>query len=222
MHRHVLVAMPHPDDETFACGGTIALHTQKGTPVTVVCGTRGELGRNMGKPPFATRESLPDLREQELRMACAIMGVTDLRLLGLRDKTLEFLDPDWFAARMKAILDEVNPSLVLTYYPGHGMHPDHDAMGWATVRAVAQMAPEQRPEVHCRAFGPTVQNALGEPELVTDITPVYEIKLNAVKAHRSQSEIMLARNEERAARDPAFREQWEKDRVRETFWVYKV
>lgn len=137
MERHLLVVFPHPDDETFACGGTIASHAAAGTPVTYLCATRGEMGRRMGKPAFATRESLPLLREQELRQACAALGIADLRLLGICDKTVEFLDPAALAARIGAVIDEVRPSLVLTFHPVHGGHPDHCAVGAATVQAVA-------------------------------------------------------------------------------------
>ena len=93
MERHVLAVYPHPDDETFGKAGTIALYTRAGTPVTLICGTLGQMGRNMGKPFFATRETLPIIREKELRDACSILGIKDLRLLGLRDKTVEFEDP---------------------------------------------------------------------------------------------------------------------------------
>ncbi|RQN27000.1 bacillithiol biosynthesis deacetylase BshB2, partial [Paraburkholderia tropica] len=60
--RHVLVIFPHPDDETFSSSGTIASYIEKGIPVTYACLTLGQMGRNLGNPPFATRESLPFIR----------------------------------------------------------------------------------------------------------------------------------------------------------------
>ena len=42
------------------------------------------MGRNLGNPPFATRESLPFIRERELEEACKAIGITDLRKMGLR------------------------------------------------------------------------------------------------------------------------------------------
>lgn len=62
--RQVLVIFPHPDDEAFGVSGTIATHIQNGTPVTYACLTLGEMGRNMGNPPFANRETLPDIRKK--------------------------------------------------------------------------------------------------------------------------------------------------------------
>lgn len=221
MHRHVVVVMPHPDDESLACGGTIALHTTAGTPVTYVCGTLGEMGRNMGKPAFATRESLPALRERELREACAALGIKDLRLLGIRDKTMEFIDPVELAARIGMIIAELNPSLVITYHPQHSVHPDHMAMGAATVRALAAMDPERRPELHVKAFGKGVEEALGKPDNVLDITSVIDKKFAAIRAHRSQTQGMIARNAAKMAKDDAFRKQMEQQQTKEGYWIYR-
>jgi bacillithiol biosynthesis deacetylase BshB2 len=131
MERHVLVVYPHPDDETFGSGGTILMHTEAGTPVTYVCGTLGQMGRNMGKPFFATRETLRDIREKELRDACTVLGIQDLRMLGLRDKTLEFEDPEWLADKVLEIITELNPSLIITHFitetaRGFGQHSFQD------------------------------------------------------------------------------------------------
>ena len=84
--RHELMIFPHPDDETFSSAGTIASYIENGVPVTYACLTLGQMGRNLGNPPFATRESLPYIREKELEDAMKVIGITDLRKMGLRDK----------------------------------------------------------------------------------------------------------------------------------------
>lgn len=136
MNEHVLVMLPHPDDESFGVAGLIAQSRKRGIPVTYACGTLGEMGRNMGSPTYANRETLPELRKQELINACKEMDITDLRMLGLRDKTLEFEDDEYLADVMESIIDEVKPTLIVTFYPGHGVHPDHDATGEAVIRAL--------------------------------------------------------------------------------------
>lgn len=50
MEKHVVVIYPHPDDESFGAAGTIAKFREQGVPVTYLCGTLGEMGRNMGSP----------------------------------------------------------------------------------------------------------------------------------------------------------------------------
>lgn len=220
MERHVLVVFPHPDDESFATGGTIARYTQAGVPVTYVCATRGELGRNMGMPIIATRESMPALREQELREACRILGIQDLRFLGIRDKTVEFVDPAALAGQLEAIIREIQPSLVITYHPQYSVHPDHMALGAAVVRAAAAIPPAQRPKVYLRAFGSNI-GELGEPDLVVDCSSVLPIKMAAIRAHRSQSAASLADLEAQMAKDPKAREEAMKRRSEESYWIHR-
>ncbi|WP_027483732.1 bacillithiol biosynthesis deacetylase BshB2 [Deinococcus pimensis] len=221
--RHVLVVLPHPDDETLAFGGVIALYARRGVPVTYLCGTLGEAGRNMGRPVFATRESLPTIRERELREACAVLGISDLRLLGLRDKTLEFEDPEALADIVHAALLELEPTRVLTYYPGYAVHPDHEAMADAVVRAVRRLPSEARPVVACVAFGREEDlRELGDPDVVVDVSEVLDVTMAAVRAHASQTQASLARTETRMAEDEEFRAQVERDRRQRKLWLYRV
>src|SRR5690625_6828817 len=89
MEKHVVVIYAHPDDESFGAAGTIIKFRNKGVPVTYLCGTLGEMGRNMGSPIFANRETLPYIRKEELKEACKYLDI-DLHLLGYRDKTIEY------------------------------------------------------------------------------------------------------------------------------------
>jgi len=113
---HVLVIFPHPDDESFSSAGTLARYIDNGVPVTYACLTLGQMGRNLGNPPFATRESLPDIREKELEAAMAAIGITDLRKMGLRDKTVEFEPHDEMDEMVQSLIDELNPSVIISFY----------------------------------------------------------------------------------------------------------
>src|SRR5690625_1967351 len=126
--KHVVIVYPHPDDESFGAAGCIDKFRKEGVPVTYLCGTLGEMGRNMGTPQFANRETLPKIREQELKEACEFLDI-DYRLLGFRDKTIEFEPFDQAVQHVKKHLEDIQPSLVLTHYPEHGVHPDHNALG---------------------------------------------------------------------------------------------
>lgn len=222
MERHVLAIYPHPDDETFGKAGTIALYTQQGVPVTLICGTLGQMGRNMGKPTFATRESLPKIREKELKDACDVLGIRDLRLLGLRDKTLEFEDPEELADKILEVIEDVHPSVIMTYYPEYGVHPDHDALSRATVIAVARMPKDKRPVVYGSPITDDSRKVFGQPDVVFDVTPVYDIKMAAIRAHRSQSEPMMARWDSETKDNPEAKKQFEKGMKTESYWIYKI
>jgi N-acetylglucosamine malate deacetylase 2 len=205
LERRLMVVVAHPDDETFACGGTMALHASRGVPVTCVIATLGEMGRRMGKPPGANRETLRILREQELREACRALGAADLRLLGIWDKMIEFVDPEDLAARVRAIVEETEPSGLITFHPDYGYHPDHCAIGAAAVRAVEQLPREKRPRLLLIKHG-AGKVELPLPVAVFDPTPVLAAKIAAIRAHWSQSATMPD-IEERARTNP------------EQFWV---
>lgn len=220
----VLVVFPHPDDETFAVGGLLAMHAAEGIPVTYLCATRGEAGRNMGSPLCATRETLPEIRERELREACAILGVQELRLLGFRDRMLEFEDLDDLARPVLDALLELRPSRVYTYYPEHGYHPDHDAMSRAVVRAIGQLPAAERPLLLGTVFSEAALEALGEPDLVIPTAAYGDAVRAAARAHRTQTAAAIAQTEARMETDEAFRAQVEENRrtMAVKLWIYPL
>jgi N-acetylglucosamine malate deacetylase 2 len=216
--RHVLVVFPHPDDEAFGVSGTIASHVKNGTPVTYACLTLGEMGRNMGNPLFTNRENLPEIRKKELKDAVSALGIQDLRMLGFRDKTIEFEDEKKLADLIHSLIEEVNPSLIITFYPGYSVHPDHDATGAAVVRAVSQIPAENRPKLNCVAFSKGCVEELGEADIVNDISPVNDIKLAAIQAHRSQTQQMFKDMSEKLKnQDPQILAWLNSER----FWTFK-
>ncbi|MYL50967.1 bacillithiol biosynthesis deacetylase BshB2 [Halobacillus litoralis] len=194
--KHVLVIFPHPDDEAFGVSGTISSYIKQGTPLTYACLTLGEMGRNLGKPTFATRESLPEIRRKELIKAAEAMGIEDLRMMGLRDKTLEFEDDGEMKAMVRQLVDELQPSLVISFYPGFAVHPDHEATARAVVRALREIDEKDRPKFHAVAFANDTEEKLGQPDVINDIRSVQNEKLAAMRAHISQTARMLEMLEE--------------------------
>lgn len=141
--KRLLLAFPHPDDESFGPGGTIAKYAREGVDVHYVCATRGEVGTvdaEMLKP----YEHLPEdqrlgaLRGQELRNAADILKLTGLHYLGYRDSGMPgtepnrdpraFInaEPDRVTGQLVKIFRSVQPQVVVTFDPfgGYG-HPDH-------------------------------------------------------------------------------------------------
>ncbi|MBO7745071.1 bacillithiol biosynthesis deacetylase BshB2 [Paenibacillus sp. MWE-103] len=216
MERRILVVLPHPDDEAFGFSGTLAKHIEEGTPVTYACLTLGEMGRNMGVPPFTNRVGLPLIRKAELEESCAAIGITDLRLLGFHDKTVEFEEAALIDGRIAALLDEVKPSLVYTFYPGYAVHPDHDATGAAVVRAVAKLPEGERPKVLCSAFARDHEQNIGRADVVNDVRGTLKQKVAAITAHRSQFQAaeLLGKN---ALSDKELQQRFGTER----FWTYR-
>lgn len=219
MERHILVILPHPDDEAFGLSGTLASHIAEGTPVTYACLTLGEMGRNMGVPVFASRETLPRIRRRELINACLAIGITDLRMFGLRDKTVEFEDKVELNERITRLIKEVHPSLIFTFYPGFAVHPDHDAAGAAVIRAVKQLPEDERPVVYCMAFSKGCEEYIGAPDIIHDVSEFAEQKLATIFSHQSQTQFFQGRlNGKTSAADPEVLKMLRTER----FWTYPM
>lgn len=206
--RQILIVYPHPDDEAFSCAGVSKMYANMGVPITYACLTLGEMGRNLGNPPFATRESLPEIRRQELKDACVAMGISDLRMMGLRDKTIEFEDDEKMIKLVADLIDELNPSLVITFMPGFAVHPDHEATARAVVTAVRRMPKEARPKIWSCAFANDTVARNGEAPIVVDIASVKNDKVAALRAHASQTAWMMAETTKRVDEGQALSDSW--------------
>ncbi len=111
----------HPDDETYLAGGLSALLTDAGHRVVCVTATRGEAG--------GTDQRLAEIRTAELEAALAVLGVTEHHWLDYADGGCADVDDDVAAARVRRIVESVDPDTVVTFGPdGFTGHPDHVAV----------------------------------------------------------------------------------------------
>lgn len=125
----LLAVFAHPDDETFRCGGTLALLAQQGVRVHVFTATRGEAG-SCGEPALCTPAELPLVREQELFCACAALGIEPPRVQAGCDGQLAADKPERLVGEVLDVLRQVQPQVLLTFGPdGLSGHPDHIAIG---------------------------------------------------------------------------------------------
>lgn len=156
MRRTLLVALAHPDDETFGTGGLMARAVDEGHRVVIVCATRGEVGE-IADPSLATPETLGEVRERELRAAARALGVEDVRFLGFRDsgmagtpenadpRALVNAPPEDVTAGLVAAIRDARPDVVVTFEPGgiYG-HPDHVTISERATSAVEVAADPAR------------------------------------------------------------------------------
>lgn len=185
-HQRILVVLPHPDDEAYFISGTLAKYIEEGAQVTYACLTLGEMGRNMGVPLIASRVTLPAIRKEELAASCRAIGIQDLRMLGFHDKMIEFEDQALLDSQILKLIRELNPSLVITFYPGYSVHPDHDATGAAVVRTLARLPVSERPLVHSVAFSNNHKQKIGKANLTVDVTAFLATKIQSILSHSSQ------------------------------------
>jgi LmbE family N-acetylglucosaminyl deacetylase len=137
----------HPDDESFGLAGTLARATMTGHPASIICGTRGEVGE-IAAGVDATPENLGQVRERELRAACAAVGVYDVAFLDYIDGHLAEADEREAVGRIVFHLRRLHPAVVVTFAPNGGYgHPDHIAIHRFTLAAIdAATDPARYPE----------------------------------------------------------------------------
>lgn len=135
--RATVVLAPHPDDETFGCGATIARLRSVGVPVHVVFVSDGAASPT---PDGMTSPELVSVRQREARAALAVLGVEAgaVTFWGLPDGALDSHRDEV----VEKIVDhlgglEVDQVLVTSV---DDRHPDHVAVGLAAREAVARMA----------------------------------------------------------------------------------
>jgi N-acetylglucosamine malate deacetylase 2 len=196
----LLFCFAHPDDETFATGGTVARYAAHGT--AIVCATRGEAGR-VTALPGASREEVGRVREAELRAAAAALGAGGVEILGHPDGGLAQGDTDLLVGQLVRAIRRLQPRVVVTFGPEGAPtgHRDHRAISRATTAAwflarVATAYPEHgAPHAPARLFYLTWDRPRPDDELQLeglpadvriDTGPWREPKWRAFLAHASQ------------------------------------
>jgi len=129
MQLAILGVFAHPDDEGSA-SGSLARYAAQGVRAYVACATRGDgVDAKISEPGLATRETLGQVRSQELVCACEKLGIEPPRFLGYQDGAVDEVAVEVAAAEVARLIRELRPQVVITHGPegGYG-HPDHIAV----------------------------------------------------------------------------------------------
>src|SRR5215216_6523006 len=185
-----MVVVAHPDDAEFSSAGTISKLTAEGKKVVIIQVTSGDKGT---ADPSIHPEELAKIREEEQLEASRRQGVGETVFLRCADG--ELVADLVLREKIVRMIRTYRPDVIITHDPfrPYALHPDHRAVGTATIDAVYPTArdPHYFPE-HLREglephktaeiwfFGPE------HPDKVVDITETFDRKINALRAHVSQ------------------------------------
>ncbi|MBL7811302.1 MAG: bacillithiol biosynthesis deacetylase BshB1 [Bacteroidetes bacterium] len=182
MKTHILAIGAHPDDVELAAGGTLLRHIALGHSVAIADLTRGELG---------TRGSA-ELRDAEAAESARIMGVKYRENLGLKDGFFE--QDEASLLRLITVIRKYQPEIVLANsisdrHPDHGRGASFAARacflaGLVKIETLWEGIPQapHRP----KAVYHYIQDRALKPDLVVDISPWFEKKMEAIMAFGSQ------------------------------------
>lgn len=202
--NRMLVILAHPDDESFAVGGTLAKLSHQGIEVILLTATRGEIGIPGLEPGKAGA-----IREQELLRAAKYLGIR-VYFLDYRDGELSTVDPWKLIEHIACWIDTVQPQVIITFGPdGVSGHPDHVAISLAVTQIVEQfypniclvyIAPSEATAMGCgvSAFGVNPD----EPLIAVDISDYKLEKIRAIQSHASQHPPLEGKAEEEIDKVP--------------------
>jgi LmbE family N-acetylglucosaminyl deacetylase len=195
---------PHPDDESFAAGGTLAACAARGAEVAVVSATRGEGGRDR-RGRVASGDALGRLRSAELEEACRVLGVMSPCFLELGDGSLASQHSEG-VKRLTQALERLAPHVVITFGPDGGYgHRDHVALSAMCSQAVkgatrllhsafprglltelCRRVERGRPALMTEIDPASLGIARRDADLVVDVRGHAAVKRAALACHRSQ------------------------------------
>lgn len=187
-----MVISPHPDDSEFGTAGTVAKMVQQGKAAVYVICTNGDKGTDdLNMKPA----ELAKIREKEQLAAAGALGVKEVVFLRYPDQSLE--DTADFREAIVRQIRSHRPELIITSdpYRRYFWHRDHRITGRVVLDAVFPYARD------VWAYPSMIEEGL-KPHKVkkvwlwaseekdinfrSDITETFEIKLKALRCHKSQ------------------------------------
>jgi N-acetylglucosamine malate deacetylase 1 len=183
MKLDLLAIGVHPDDVELGCSGTVINELKRGKKVAIVDLTQGELG---------TRGNI-ESRYKEAANAAKIMGVKIRENLKMRDGF--FKNDEEHQLQLIKIIRKYQPDIVIGNIL-HDRHPDHGRAGQLISDACflsglvkiqtndenGDVQPKWRPSYILQFL----QDRYQEPDVIIDITDVFEQRMEAIKAYTSQ------------------------------------
>jgi LmbE family N-acetylglucosaminyl deacetylase len=211
--RTILAVFAHPDDESLACGGTLARAADAGATTVLLCATRGERG-SISNAALVPDGDLGRVRTNELRDAAAVLGLSELEVHDHPDGDLRWADVPELHDEIVAAIDRWHPDAVVTFdEDGLYWHLDHVGIHERTLAAVQSLGSAAPPlyfvtmpqgamrelveAARAKAGGRADASLWGiapeafgfaaeQPTFVVDVREWIGRKLDALKCHRTQ------------------------------------
>jgi LmbE family N-acetylglucosaminyl deacetylase len=138
----VLAIFAHPDDESLACGGTLARLSDAGAAVIVLCASRGELGC-VSEPSQVPEDNLRAARTRELHAAAEVLGLKTVLVFDYPDGELYWADESQLNSDILTAIRRYNVDAVITFdEDGLYWHADHVAVHERTSKAMSSLGAE--------------------------------------------------------------------------------
>jgi bacillithiol biosynthesis deacetylase BshB1 len=192
MKLDILAIGVHPDDVELGCSGTLINEIKAGKKAGIVDMTQGELG---------TRGTI-DTRYQESAAAAKIMGIAVRENLKMRDGFFE--NNEESKLKLISAVRKYQPSIVIGNVL-HDRHPDHGRAGNLIAEAcflagLSKIETKDDKGNQQSRWRPTyvlhyIQDWYHEPDILIDISDVFEQRMKAIEAYSTQFHSSTSGNE---------------------------
>ena len=173
--KNVLAVGAHADDVEIGCGGTVAQHVKIGDTVIVLIMAESSYTYYDGKVLRTKEEGV--LEEEN---AAKTLGAKKLINLGLKTKEVPYSKESVEA--VNEVIDKYNIDIVYTHWY-HDTHQDHRR----TTQAVLSAGRYVKNILMYEPEYPAGRSYSGfHNQYYVDITATFELKMEALKQHRSQ------------------------------------
>ncbi|TWF79024.1 methionyl-tRNA formyltransferase [Pseudonocardia hierapolitana] len=186
MYQQVLCVVAHPDDETLGVGGTLALHAEAGSEVTVVIMSEGEEEKLAHTPRCETRRECALAAAEEL-------GIATVEFHDFPDQRLDSVPFIELIKTVEAAIGTHRPTVIYTHHGGDA-NTDHQVVFKAVYAASRPMTPlgstvsrfltfetpsstDQAPQVGDYVFNPTTY---------IDVESVWDRKVKALECYPTE------------------------------------
>jgi LmbE family N-acetylglucosaminyl deacetylase len=210
--RTILAVFAHPDDESLACGGTLARIADAGARVALLCASHGENG-SVSDPALLAGGDLGRARVRELRAAAGVLGLAEVLVFDHPDGELRWSQVAELHAEILTTIARLRPDAVITFdEDGLYWHLDHIGVHERTTTALRTLGADAPPlyyvtmpkgvmreiAIAARAaigaegstFWGIAADAFGDhakaPTFVVDVREWTPRKVAALRCHRTQ------------------------------------
>jgi len=210
-HLRILAVNAHPHDFTHYAG-TLGMHASRGDEVTIVSITSGANTHNEAlrdellKPPEErdpkimnqTLEEYSEIKAVEMRKACGLFGISDVRILDFPQPFVMQSNPESIDA-LRDIIHEVRPDVMITQSPYldgpngrvSGEHDDHLETAYVSLEARAAairvtFGSTEPPHKIAATYFPGVYFGPEQFSFLVDVGEWFEKRVEAEATFKSQ------------------------------------
>lgn len=187
--KRVLVVAAHPDDEILGCGGTMALHSQRGDEVYVLILGEGITSRDVKRDRKKRDREIKELR-RDIEAANKIVGTKKTFIYDFSDNRFDSVPLLDIVKVVEKVKIEVMPDIVYTHHHGD-LNIDHRLTFHAVLTACRPLKNESVRSIYSFEIPSSTEWSADSskyfiPNYFVNIKEPLDKKINAMKAYMNE------------------------------------